>query len=117
LAAPSDVPANVPAAPASPFKSPTYPQRVHVQERAKWNALLAHWEARVAEAGKKLESLGNHPEKATYHRLYVQMLGSRDQIADAVKRLPGEVGDLYDEDRHRVELAVAALERIGKAWK
>jgi hypothetical protein len=40
------------------------------------------------------------------------MLGARDQIADAARRLPGEVGELYEEDRHRLEEAVAALDRL-----
>jgi hypothetical protein len=44
------------------------------------------------------------------------MLGGRDQIADAVKRLPMEVGDLYEEDRHRLNEAVAALERLFARW-
>lgn len=116
LASPSKAPAP-PATTSNPFKSPTYPQRVHVRERAHWNSILAHWEGKIGEAAKKLEALGNHPDRASYHRLYVQMLGARDQIAAAVRRLPGEVGDLYEEDKHRVEQAVAALERLMKGWK
>ena len=44
------------------------------------------------------------------------MLGARDQVADAVKRLPRETGDLYDEDHHRLEEAVAALDRLFQQW-
>ena len=44
------------------------------------------------------------------------MLGARDQVADAVKRLPLETGHLYEEDRHRAEEAVAALDRLFKTW-
>jgi hypothetical protein len=50
-------------------------------------------------------------------RMYNQMLGARDQIADAVKRLPLEVGVLYEEDRHKLEEAIASLERIFTRWK
>jgi hypothetical protein len=104
-------------APASPFKNPSYPQRTHTREKAHWQSVLAHWEARIAEAARKLESLGNHADRPAYHRLHVQMLGARDQIADAVRRLPGEAGALYDEDKHKVDLAVAALERIFQKWR
>ena len=44
------------------------------------------------------------------------MLGARDQIAEAVRRLPMEVGGLYEEDRHRLDEAVAALERLSRTW-
>ena len=44
------------------------------------------------------------------------MQGALDQIADAVHRLPGEVGDLYEEDKHRLEEAKAALDRMLARW-
>ena len=34
-------------------------------------------------------------------RLYHQMQGARDQVAEAVRRLPLEVGGLYHEDHER----------------
>lgn len=105
--------AQAPNPPASPFKNPSYPERVHVRERKHWEGVLRHWEQMIAEAGSKL---GSAPD-AGRHRLYAQMLGARDQIAEAAKRLPQEVGDLYEEDKHRLELAVAALERIFRDWK
>jgi hypothetical protein len=97
-------------------KNPSYPQRAHVQERAQWQTLLKGWEDRIAQARPKLESMGQGPERAAYEKMYAQMLGARDQIADAGRRLPMEVGDLYEEDRHRVQEAVAALERLFRRW-
>jgi len=44
------------------------------------------------------------------------MLGARDQVFDAARRLPGETGELYEEDKHRLEEAVAALDRVFKLW-
>jgi hypothetical protein len=44
------------------------------------------------------------------------MLGARDQVADAARRLPSETGDLYEEDKHRLEQAVAALDRVLREW-
>jgi hypothetical protein len=105
----------VPSQPANPQKSPTYPQRVHVRERAQWQAVLKTWEDRIAEARRSLDSRGaDHP---AHDRLYAQMLGARDQIADAARRLPMEVGELYEEDKHRLEEAVAALERLFERWQ
>lgn len=94
-------------------RNPSYPQRVHVRERAEWQALLQSWETRIAEAHAQLS---RKPDPSAAARLYAQMLGARDQIADAVRRLPMEVGGLYDEDRHRVTEAVAALERLFNRW-
>ncbi len=96
-----------------PRRSPSYPQRVHIRERAEWQALLQSWEVRIAEARGQLPAKA---DRAAAEKLYAQMLGARDQIADAVKRLPMEVGSLYDEDRHRVAEAVAAMERLFTRW-
>jgi hypothetical protein len=98
---------------ADPRRSPSYPQRVHIRERAQWQALLKSWEDRIAEAGRQLPS---RPDRAQAERAYAQMLGARDQIADAARRLPMEVGGLYDEDRQRLDEAVAALERLFARW-
>jgi hypothetical protein len=109
-----DTPAR--AVPANPWKNPSYPQRVHAHERPHWEGILASVEERVAAAHQKLNALGNSPRRASFDRLYAQMLGARDQVADAVRRLPGETGDLYEEDKHRVEEAVAALDRVARQW-
>jgi hypothetical protein len=97
-------------------KSPTYPQRVHLKERPMWQALLKSWEDRIAAASEQLAGLLRGPERDRYERLYAQMLGARDQLADAVRRLPMEVGALYEEDRLRAEEAVSALERLFARW-
>jgi hypothetical protein len=104
------------AATPDPRKNPSYPQRVHVQERAHWQQVLARCEEQIATARPKLSALDSSPHRAAYERLFAQMLGCRDQVADAARRLPMETGDLYEEDKHRLEEAVAALDRIVKKW-
>ena len=103
--------------PSNPLKNPTYPQRVHIRERAQWQEILDHWSARVAEAEPRIAQVGDPARRTALERLHAQMLGARDQIADMARRLPMEVGDLYVEDRHRLEGAVAALERLFARWE
>jgi hypothetical protein len=86
-----------------------------VRERAQWQAILTTWEARIAAASRSLAARG--ADRPAFERMYAQMLGARDQIADAARRLPMEVGDLYEEDKHRLEEAVAALERLFARWE
>src|SRR5262249_4271604 len=102
--------------PVSPVRNPSYPQRIHLPERAHWQGVLQSCEERIAPARKKLDVIRPGPARAEFERLHAQMLGARDQVADAVRRLPMETGDLYAEDRHRVEQAVAALERVLSRW-
>lgn len=111
-----DTPPEVPTPPSNPYRNPSYPRRVHIQERAHWQGILKSCEERIATARKTLDGLGHSPQRAALERLHVQMLGARDQVADAARRLPGETGDLYKEDRHRLEEAVAALDRVFKQW-
>ena len=99
-----------------PWKNPSYPQRVHIHERAQWQGVLARCEEQVAAARETLSSLGNHNNRAVLERLFAQMLGARDQVAEAARRLPMEVGELYEEDKHRLEEAVAALDRVVRRW-
>ena len=101
---------------ADPKKNPSYPQRVHLAEKPHWQEVLQTVEGRLAVARQKLVVLGNDPKRAGYDRIYAQMLGARDQVADAVKRLPLETGGLYEEDHQRVEEAVAALDRLFLKW-
>ncbi|MGE3819582.1 MAG: hypothetical protein AB7I30_09110 [Isosphaeraceae bacterium] len=105
-----------PPQPTGPFKNPAYPQRVHARERSHWQGVLLACERRIEEARKRLGTIGDSPNRATFYRLHAQMLGARDQVAEAARRLPGEVGDLYEEDKHRLEEAVAALDRVFRAW-
>ncbi|SIO01759.1 hypothetical protein SAMN05444166_2055 [Singulisphaera sp. GP187] len=103
--------------PLNPLRNPSYPQRIHIHERAHWQGVLKSCEERIAKAGQKLTAIGAGPNRATVERLYAQMLGARDQVADAAQRLPSETGGLYEEDRHRLEEGVAALERLLKRWE
>ena len=97
-------------------KSPAYPNRVHLAERPRWEALLSEWDGRVASAREGLTGKSSGAGREESERLVVQMIGARDQLADAVRRLPMEVGHFYEEDHHRADHAVAALERLFRRW-
>jgi hypothetical protein len=103
--------------PVVPFKSPTYPPRMHFRERGELDQVLRSVEERIQAARRKLDVMGNHPDRAGLERLFFQMLGARDQIAEGVRRLPLETGALYDEDRERYDEAVAAFERVYRRWE
>jgi hypothetical protein len=90
---------------------------VHIRERSQWQALLKTWDERVAATGRELAQKAVGPGRDAADRVYIQMQGARDQIAEAVRRLPMEVGSLYEQDRLRVEEAVAALERLFQRWE
>jgi hypothetical protein len=79
--------------------------------------MLEQCEERIVMARQKMNVLGNSPNRPGFERLFAQMLGCRDQVADAARRLPMEVGDLYEEDKHRLLEAVAALDRVFKRWE
>jgi hypothetical protein len=102
--------------PTDPKKNPSYPAREHLHEKPHWQSVLQGVEGRIATARQKLGALGSDARRPAFERIYFQMLGARDQVADAVKRLPLETGHLYEEDRHRAEEAVAALDRLFKNW-
>ena len=104
------------AVPADPRRNPTYPTRQHLHEKGHWQGVLANAEAQIAPFSQRLNLLGDDPKRPTLEKLHAQMLGARDQIADAVRRLPGETGDLYEEDKHRVEEAIVALDRLAQRW-
>ncbi len=76
--------------------------------------VLQKWEDRIAQARGQL---GSKKDRAAAERILAQMSGARDQIADAARRLPMEVGDLYEEDKHHLEEAVAAIERLFTRWE
>ena len=100
-----------------PYRNPAYPPRVHFGERAKLEERLRSCDQRLESAFQKLNALGSNPKKADFVRLYHQMQGARDQIADAARRMPLEVGGLYHEDHERFEQAVAAFERTVGRWE
>ena len=72
-------------------QNPTYPKRNHTTEGPRWMGMLTEWDAKIeallkaVPAGKSLGDLG---EKG---RVLSQMVGARDQIRDAARRLPREV--------------------------
>jgi len=113
----ADNPGHRRSIPADPRNNPSYPARAHLHEKGHWLAILQGIDARLATPRQKIGVLGNHAQRPALERIYAQMLGARDQVADAVKRLPQETGDLYEEDHHRVEEAVAALDRLFHRWE
>jgi hypothetical protein len=113
---PESVTTSDPKPALDPKKNPTYPQRVHLLEKPHWEGVLQQVEARLVVPRQKLKVLGNDPKRPAFERIFAQMLGARDQVADAVKRLPLETGGLYEEDHHRVEEAVKALDRLLMKW-
>ena len=113
-------PASAPATrPGDPLhaKSPSYPRRVHVDERGELRRCSAAGRGKIAEAraSSTCSATVGRPCPAS-SGLYAQMLGARDQVAEAVRRMPIEAGCLYEEDKHRLHEAVAALERLFKEW-
>jgi len=105
------------ARPGNAFHNPTYPVRDHLVESAELEKALRSWDERIGLARQKLNSVVNHPKQAIFVRLYHQMLGSRDQLAESRRRMPLETGDLYHEDKERFEQAVAALDRLWSSWE
>lgn len=103
--------------PARPFKNPSYPDRVHFPERPGLEARLKACDDKVAAAAKKLALLTNHPKRAEYERIYHQMQGARDQLAQAVYRMPRESGELYRDDRERLVIAEQAFTWLADRWE
>ncbi len=98
--------------PRDPYQSPSYPKRHHYQERASLESSLRGMEERLREAATKLSVLGGDPRRAEFTRLYYQLAGARDQVADCARRMPLEVGALYHEDHERLIQAQQAFERV-----
>ena len=103
--------------PSDPYHNPTYPVRDHLFESAELEKALRSCDERIGSARQKLNSVVNHPKQAIFVRLYHQMLGARDQLAESRRRLPLETGDLYHEDKERFEQAMAALDRLWSSWE
>jgi hypothetical protein len=106
-----------PARTIEPFHNPSYPLRDHFAERARLEEVLSKSEQRASAAKRKLEAIGNLAASGEAVRLYHQLLGVRDQIAECVRRMPLETGGLYEEDRERFKQAEAALERVWQRWE
>jgi len=104
------------AHPVDSYHNPSYPQRVHLHERARLDEALRKCDERLNSALQKLNVLANHAQKEDLVRLFHQLQGARDQVAEAARRMPLEVGGLYHEDEERFKQAMDAIERIGRAW-
>jgi hypothetical protein len=100
-----------------PFHNPTYPARTHFHDREKLQSVLRDAEERLSTTRQKLGTMDSHPRRAEFVRLYHQLMGARDQIADCARRIPLEAADLYNEDQERYHNAVAAFERIWNKWE
>ncbi len=100
-----------------PFHNPSYPARTHFHERQELEESLRAADERASAARRKLSALANQPQQTALVRLYHQMMGARDQIADSVRRIPLEAAGLYAEDKERYVQAVAALERTWRKWQ
>ncbi|MFO0958455.1 MAG: hypothetical protein U0800_13660 [Isosphaeraceae bacterium] len=99
-----------------PWQNPSYPQRVHIGERARWKGVLDAWQGRIDDVRRRLDHIAPGPKRAPYEKVYFQMCGARDQIAEAAARLPMEVDHMYHEDLRRLKEAVSALERLFARW-
>jgi len=93
--------------------NPSYPHRVHVHKRKQLRALLDDWERRIAEVGATLDDSASEERR----RLYIQMLGARDQLTYVVERIPLEAGNIYKEDEELFAHALRALERLFREWE
>ncbi len=100
----------------NPYKNPSYPQRIHLGERQALLAILQSCDDRLDGFRQKLDVVGKRADRPTYERLFLQLQGARDQVADAVRRLPLEAGSLYHEDRERLQAASEAFDRLAKRW-
>ena len=99
-----------------PFHNPSYPQRVHFHERPQLEEIVRSWDAKIEELGQTLAQPNSNQGQEARHRLYHQMLGARDQLASAARRMPLETAALYDEDHELFHLAEAALGRLVEQW-
>jgi hypothetical protein len=104
------------AHPVNPYRNPSYPERTHFAERDELAAVLRSCEERLSSARVKLESLANDAQRQVFARLYHQLQGARDQVAEMARRIPLETGELYREDKERVTQAIAAFERTWNRW-
>ncbi|APW60402.1 hypothetical protein [Paludisphaera borealis] len=98
------------------FKNPSYPERTHQADRAGLATTLKSCDEKITAVRKKLGLLANHPRRAEYEKIFHQLQGGRDQIADAASRMPREAGELYHEDAERLEFAKQAFARFMARW-
>jgi hypothetical protein len=112
-------PASIPASVVhsyDAYHNPSYPQRVHFADCARLDEALRSCDERLSSAFQKLNVLANHAQKDVFVRLFHQLQGARDQVAEAARRMPLEVGGLYQDDDERFKQAMDAIERISREW-
>jgi hypothetical protein len=109
-------PIHAPVSAPNPFKNPSYPQRIHLSERTTLQEILRSCDERLGQVRQSLDAIGDSGKRAASDRLFLQLQGARDQIADAVRRMPLEAGALYHEDQERLHVATEAFERLFKRW-
>jgi hypothetical protein len=100
-----------------PFHNPAYPARTHIHERPPLEQALQSCEERLAAARPKLLAMDAGGDRELRARTFHQLQGARDQVAETVRRLPLEAGELYHEDKERFEQAVAAFDRVWRKWE
>ena len=99
------------------YRNPTYPKRDHYGDRPRLEQALRLSEERIAKALEQLEGVIEPAGERCCARLYHQLLGIRDQIAESVRRMPVETGELYREDKERFDQAAAALDGVWQQWQ
>jgi hypothetical protein len=100
-----------------PYHNPSYPKRTHFHEREGLETELGEVQMRLDVVREKLDTFRTHPHYESFLRLYHQLAGARDQIAECAQRLPLEAGELYDLDKERYHQALAAMERLWQRWE
>jgi hypothetical protein len=90
--------------------------RVHFGEKAALDASLRACDEKIRTVEQKLTALANDPRRAEFERAYYRLLGARDQVAETVRRLPLETGELFDLDKERYEQAVRSFDRVYQLW-
>ncbi|MDG3003702.1 hypothetical protein [Paludisphaera mucosa] len=105
------------APPAGRFNNPSYPARTHFGERPALEARLKSCDDRLGAVRRKLALLTNHSRRPEYEKLVIQMQGARDQLAEAVYRIPREAAGLYHEDRERLEVAERSFAWLLRRWE
>lgn len=109
--------AGVVAKPPRPYMNPSYPERTYFPERPALEAKLKACDEKIAGVRRKIALVANHARKAEYQKVFHQLQGARDQLADAVYRMPREAGGLYHEDRERLEAAERSLTWLLRRWE
>jgi hypothetical protein len=99
------------------WTNPSYPKRTHFGEKTQIQERLAFWDDQLATVSEALQRPESGTDQGARERLFHQMHGARDQMAEALRRLPLEMGVLYQEDKERFHAAESALGRLLERWR